>query len=243
MKLAKRLLITAALATLPALAFALPVTLDSPTAAFSGVIGGSSITFPTGSHDAEVRWGTPTGKFGTNQSGFGFDFFTAPLNTTTGSAFALGTFTHFNFEVKNGSAASGVDLSFSFDITDPAIGNVAFTFPFAIDETNNKPPCAETPVPATNYCPDIITFSSATSSQVFTIGGVKYTLDLMGFGPDAGHILNNFITQEGQENPTTLWARIDTASVPEPNAFLLMLLGLVALGGAVKLRRTHEDKA
>ena len=55
MKLAKRLLITAALATLPALAFALPVTLDSPTAAFSGVTGGSSITFPMGSHDAEGR--------------------------------------------------------------------------------------------------------------------------------------------------------------------------------------------
>ena len=78
---------------------------------------------------------------------------------------------------------------------------------------------------------------------MFTIGGVAYTLDLLGFGPDAGHILNNFITQEGQENPTKLWARIDTASVPEPNAFLLMLLGLVALGGAVKLRRTQEDKA
>lgn len=246
-KLANSLFIIVALA-LPSLAFALPVNLSSPFSVFSDAVGGTDVVYSPAGTASQVRWGDPTGKFGTGddfKSGLGFDIFTAPMETTTGTAFGLGTLSHFNWEVKNGTAASGVQLSFGFTITDPSIGPVNFNVPFAIDETANSAPCARNPVPIHNFCPDIITFSGATSTQSFTIGGVDYTLFLLGFGPDPSDIQSDFITQEGGVNTTRLWAKIDVTmppvDVPEPNALLLLAFGLLALGGAVQLRRKQDE--
>ncbi len=246
MKLTNRWCAGLALGLLPALAFALPVTLNAPSSSFSDAVGGKHVVYtPAGNH-SEVRWGSPTKNNPKKKSGLGFDVFNAPLSTQTGATFGLGTLTHFNWEIKSGTAAKGVSLDFAFTITTPQIGDVNFLFPLAIEETTNRKPCEETPVPKKNYCPDIITFTSATSSQSFSIGGVDYTLFILGFGPDANHITNRFITQEGRENTTQLWAKIDARNppvdVPEPNGLALMALGLLALGGGLQLRR-KQNKA
>ncbi len=247
MKLTRQLMIGAALAILPALAFALPITVENPSATFSGATGGTNVNYNNGTTHSEVHWGEPTSKNPGDQSGLEFDVFHSPLNTDTGTTFSLGTLSHDNWEVKNGTAISGVDLTFSFSITTPGIGALDYTFPLTIDETNNAPPCAETPVPSDNYCPDIITFSSFTSTQSFTIGGIDYTLDLLGFGTSADDIQDSFITQEGKVSSTNLYAVINAKTppvkVPEPNALLIMALGLLALGGFVQYRRKRNPKA
>jgi hypothetical protein len=227
----------AALALLPVFAFAItvPVQLDNPAADFSNAIGGTNVNYSNGSPHSEVRWGTPQQQ---QQSGLGFTVFTSPLNTSTGTTFNLGELFHYNWPINAGTAATGVDLNFSFNITDPALGPVNFLFTLAIDETPNQLPCS---YPSTTPCADKITFNSSTSTATFNIGTDKYTLYLMGFGDDADHITDRFITQEGGVNHTYLWAKIDLyqppVGVPEPTVLLMMALGLLGIGGATAARR------
>lgn len=240
MKIAQHLLVGVALAVLPAWAFATSITLDNPTATFHDTVGGSNHQYSsngcTGATDCEVRWGTPVGN--TDASGLRFDSFTAPLNTNTGTAFNLGDLTHFNWPVNGGTAASGTQLSFGFTITDPNLGPQTFLFSFNIDETPNETPCV---YPSNTPCADKITFGNATSTTVFNINGDVYTLYLLGFGSDANNLSNEFITQENLNNVTSLWAKIDLyqqpVGVPEPNALLMMALGLFGIGMAVEVRR------
>lgn len=244
MKITQHLLVGAALVILPAWAFATSITLDHPTATFQNTVGGSNIHYVssgcTGSPatDCEVRWGQPAGD--TDASGMRFDSFTAPLGTSTGTAFNLGNLTHFNWPVAGGTAASSTQLSFGFTITTPNLGDQTFLFSFNIDETPNQAPCA---YPSTTPCADKITFGNATSTTTFNIGDDVYTLYLLGFGPDANHLSNEFITQENQNNTTSLWAKIDLSQpvgVPEPNALLMMALGLFGIGMAVEVRRRRR---
>ncbi|MGH8113622.1 MAG: THxN family PEP-CTERM protein [Rhodanobacteraceae bacterium] len=237
MKLTNRLLIGAALVALPALAFALPVSLTAPDATFTAISGG---THHNGIGTDQIGWGVPVK--GDTQSGLAFAVFSSPLNTETGDTFELGTLTHFNVATQDGTAANGATLEFSFDIN--GVDVPALDFMLGIDETPNKPPCQYTPVPADNYCPDVISFLNTIPSQTFSIGGVEYTLKILGFGNSATDILPNFISQEGGNNTIGLYAEITAATpvtVPEPNALILMLLGLLALGGALQLRRKQNE--
>lgn len=238
MKLTKCLFISVALVALPALAFADPVTLTDPAATFSNTQpqAGQNVN---GDGTNEVRWGVPFGQSAPEQqSGLRFDVFGSPFIANTGNPFDLGTLTHFNWPIKV-PTINMTDLTFSF-----VVGGVtsSFLFNLGIEETPNSGTCK---YGATGdvKCPDRISFPNMTGQQKFSIDGVDYTLYLLGFGPSASNLMNGFITQENKNNQTHLWAKIDTApvGVPEPNAFVLMIVGLLGLGGAVQLRRKQNN--
>ncbi|HEX5488612.1 MAG TPA: THxN family PEP-CTERM protein [Rhodanobacteraceae bacterium] len=242
-------MIGAALVTLPALAFAIPISITNPTATFSNASPADHTNYSAvdgSTTNNQVRWGVPTpynnANTGGEQSGLKFDVTPPPINGDTEVPFDLGTLTHFNFEVTI-PTTSTTDLAFGFDIFGQTLN---FGFSLGIDETpngGNAANCAFQPV-LTRSCPDQITFPNAFSTTSFEHDGLIYTLKLLGFGPDADHIQNGFITQEDQANTTDLWAVITTQriGVPEPNGLLLMALGLLALGGTVQLRRKRAAK-
>ena len=260
MKQITHLLAGSIVALLPVLALGLPgvanatlVTLDNPTASFSnpvpasGVLAKSNIHY-VGATNQEVRFGKPTTNLKNpthQQSGLRFDVFAAPLTVNTGAVFKLGDLSHFNWEVKTGTSITGATLTFSFGIVDGTPATFTIPFELGVNETSNvKAGCMNTPVPAGNWCPDVISFPSMVGSSTFVLDGKLLTLKLLGFGPSAGHLQNDFITQEFADNTTSLWASISspTTQVPEPGSLLMMALGLFGLGGLLTYRQKRNGK-
>lgn len=200
------------------------LTVQSVDGDWSNPVGGVDITYPTaavgygnGSQD-QIRWGTSTGQ---GKSGLGFTGIEDDTDITVGSPFEIGQLVHFNRPIGSGTAGSAVDLT-----VDLEFDNVeSFTFTLGIDETPNAPgpPLSD----------DHIYFPSSYTSQTFYVGGLPYTLQLLGFGPDAEHLVSSFTSPEGTDNETLLWGEINL--VPIPGAVLLGILGLGAAG--LKLRR------
>lgn len=238
---------------LPSVAGAVPVTLTNPSAGFSdpvpvsGVLANSNIQWPDGVNGDEVRFGVPT----TNnqnpthqQSGLRFDVFTAPMTVQTGEIFDLGILSHFNWEVKTGTSITGATLTFTFGIQGAIPTTLTIPFTLGVDETPNvQSGCANTPVPAGNWCPDIISFPSMGGVKTFVLDGQTLTLNLLGFGPTANNLQKDFVTQEFADNTTHLWASISAPStqVPEPGSLLMMALGLFGLGGVLTYRQRRKD--
>jgi hypothetical protein len=236
---------------LPGVASAIPVTLNNPTASFSnplpasGNLTKSNIHY-VGANNEEVRFGTPTSNVKNptkQQSGLRFDVFNAPMTVQTGSIFKLGDLSHFNWEVKSGTSITGATLTFTFSIQNGTPETFAIPFELGVDETNNvKAGCANTPTPASNWCPDIISFPNMVGASTFLLDGKTFTLKLLGFGPSAGNLQNDFITQEFADNKTSLWASISApiTQVPEPGSLLMMALGLFGLAGLQAYRQKRK---
>jgi hypothetical protein len=204
------------------------LTVKSVDGDWSNPIGGSFINYNDGvvvaygnlSQD-QIRWGEDISQ---GQSGLGFTGIANNTDITVGSPFEIGQLVHFNRPIETGTASSAVDLTIDleFDTVE------SFTFQLGINETPNQPPYG-----GYGTSDDFIYFPSSYTSQTFYIGGLPYTLQLIGFGPDAGSLLDYFQSPEGTDNATLLWGEINL--VPVPGAVLLGILGLSAAG--LKLRR------
>jgi hypothetical protein len=197
------------------------LTLNSVMGEFENAVGGSSVIYPPG----EVRWGVPVPP-NDQQSGLGF----APApggSIEVDTPFLVGELMHFNYVVAYGSAATAVDLGIDLDIDGASPNPQEFLFTFLIDETLNDPGPVD----------DVITFSAPSDPQTFEVEGVNYTLELLGFGPSADSLLDEFISPEGGTNSAMLWGQITESPIPAPGAVLLGGLG-TALVGWMRRRRT-----
>jgi VPDSG-CTERM motif len=189
------------------------------------VLQSVSIGYGNGTED-QVRWGDPAGWFSCDRSGLGFTGAGTPQTFATEQAFEIGQLRHFNYPVYN--AASAADLQLSMAFSDPAGLNGMFQFTFAVNETAN------------NYWPtdnplndDFISFPSSFSSETITIGGITYTLRLLGFGSNPDNLVSQFRSSEGDVNSTLLWGKITTempVGVPDGGTTLVLLgLAMMAL--------------
>lgn len=204
------------------------VTLSSVDGSWSNTVGGTGVNYPVGvvvgygnGLEDQVRWGDPA-EFA--QSGLGFTGVAPPsMSFEIGDAFEIGQLRHFNNPIWSGSAATSTDLAVSLVFSDPAGLSGTFNFTFDIDETDNSPG-----PPASD---DIITFPSAYAQETFDIGGTLYTLQILGFGPDADHLVSSFRSPEGGTNSTLLFGKITTpAVIPAPGAIVLGSIGISLVG-------------
>ncbi|BAY88448.1 MULTISPECIES: THxN family PEP-CTERM protein [unclassified Tolypothrix] len=201
------------------------ITTDITTPDISSISNSSNPIGVTSTTTIEnqVRWGE--GKNG--QSGLGFQG-TSDLTFNLNQVFQIGTLTHYNNAINNGTAASKVDLGLNLNFSDLPIASQAFNFSFNIDETLNSGVCAYGS--NSQGCADKITFSTPKNFNTFSIAGVDYTLQLVGFSATANSTpVTNFISQEGGSNSAFLYAKIAAVPpkrVPESSS----ALGVVAFG-------------
>lgn len=229
---------TLGLALLPSQVFS-AITVDSVTGIWQNVLNGDNLT---GVGTNEIRWGSTDTS---TNSGYRFDGVAPPAQAVTiDTAFNLGTFTHFNFPIPSGSSIDGATLKTTVDlnINGTAVSGLTFSYNFLHNETPNV--AGSCPAGSVSICDDIVKVeNNIAQSSVFDIGGIDYTLKVLGF--DIGGGSDTFLTEEGKTNMAPLQGIITQAvAVPEPSTYLILASCLIAcyfLRRAKRVRVTERN--
>jgi hypothetical protein len=213
------------------------ISLNLSSGSWNQPVGGSGIIYQTVGSENQVRWGTPFYGGGTSlKSGLGFTG-VGPSTFGLGEIFQVGQLRHFNNVVSFGTAASAVNLSLFLNFDNP-IATPSFNLNLQIDETPNAGTCAYFSI---TPCADKISISETSLSNQFSVAGINYTLQLLGFSLTPGGVpINEFISQEGGTNQALLFAKVTAAepeTVPEPATVAGTALWLLAARWAVGNKR------
>ena len=253
-KITRYLAVAFASAGLAQAATAASVRFDSLEAMWTNPTGGSNITMSPGYGDpVEIKWGVPWGG-GSERSGYSFDAVDTPFTRVQDAVFALGEFTHINKVINIGTGISTVELFLKADLTaipdaGPEVGLGTSTFRFLVkhEETPNSGTC---PVGSTSICDDVVSITALDTSDTISIGGIDYTLSILGFATSvanagAGIFDPEFLSPENGSNTRVLAGKFtvvdnNPAPVPLPAGLPMLLIGLGALG---IIRRSAQKKA
>jgi hypothetical protein len=188
---------------------------------------GGNVTYTTGTEN-QASWGQyapPSGLGFTGKTGTG-DF---------NNLLELGQLRHFNNPVGliELTVPQTVDLTVALNLlinNEPITRN--FTYSLRVDETpDDVLPC---PYQSVTPCADAVFWQNTIASNSFAIGGVDYTLELLGFSNTSTLLpVNQFISEERSTNETTLFGRVvPAAGVPEPTTTTGLLLAGLGLAYA-----------
>jgi hypothetical protein len=213
------------------------ISLSLSSGSWNQPVGGSEIVYQTVGSETQVRWGIPFYGGGTSEkSGVGFTG-VGPSTFGLGEIFQVGQLRHFNNAISGGTAASAVNLSLSLNFDNP-VATQSFNLNLQIDETPNGGTCAYFSI---TPCADKISISETSLSNQFSVAGIDYTLQLLGFSLTPGGVpINEFISQEGGTNQASLFAKITAVEpepVPEPATVAGTALWLLAARWAVGNKR------
>ncbi|MGF1491054.1 MAG: choice-of-anchor K domain-containing protein [Microcoleaceae cyanobacterium] len=197
---------------------------------FPGTFG-ADLSDENGGTSNRVTWGEPTEGSFRNFLQYDGRSFTTEIN----QQFAVGQLTYRNGEVIQGSHnldSDNLPLEITLTFSDPLTVSNSFSYNFDILQTPN-----ETGDPVLDA--DTLSFAAqGETDDTFTVDGVDYTLQLIGFSNDDGNtILNEFVLPEEQTVDALLYAQLTAAAVdprigstPEPGIVLgLGLFGIVGL--------------
>ncbi|MBC9245535.1 THxN family PEP-CTERM protein [Paracoccus sp. 11-3] len=234
-----------ALTLIAAAAQAATLNVTNVSAVWSNPIGGAAVTTGMNGDVAELRWGT-----GAKKSGYDFDPLSPSGPHSQDTVFNIGTFTHHNFPIGDGTGISGATLDVEFTFYLGSDSSTTYTrmsqFVFDHNETpNSANPCANglpngDPSNA-GGCADLVTASTnPATSETFTIteGGITrtYVFDVTGF-----NIGEDFWTKENMSNSATLQAQYtyeeNIAPVPLPAAAWLLMAGVGGFAAVGRRRR------
>lgn len=209
------------------------ISLSLSSGSWNEPVGGSAIVYQTVGNETQVRWGTPAYGGGISEkSGLGFTG-VGPSTFGLGEIFQVGQLRHFNNPIFD--AASAVSLSLFLNFDNP-VATQSFNLNFQIDETTNEEgTCAYFSI---TPCADKISISETSMSNQFSVAGIDYTLQLLGFSlTPGGAPINEFISQEGGTNQALLFAKVTAEQVPEPATVAGTALWLLAARWAVGNKR------
>ena len=217
------------------------ISLNLSSSSWTEPVGGSGIVYQTVGSETQVRWGTPHYGGGTSlKSGLGFTG-VGPSTFGLGEIFQVGQLRHFNNAISGGTAASAVNLSLFLNFDNP-VATQSFNLNLQIDETPNAGSCSYFSI---TPCADKISISETSLSNQFSIAGINYTLQLLGFSLTPGGVpINEFISQEGGTNQASIFAKVTAAEpqpVPEPATVAGTALWLLAARWAVGNKRKKAD--
>lgn len=207
------------------------------------VAGSSSGSFinPTGPGGMLTSGvGTPSFSWG-DGSAFGsppssLAFTGGAFSSSVNTPFSFGTLSYYNGTILLGTEATGVDLSVLLNFTTPSGVNQSFNYTLGLINTPNVGTPAEQA--------DIVQFQTTFPSSSFTYGGVNYTMEFLGIGSITGSgysTINQFHVLEGASANAELLGRItaQTAPVPEPETYAMLLAGLGLLSFAAKRKKNN----
>ena len=208
--------------------------------------------FPqTGDNAAFINWGDVPGKNkASKQSGYVFEGFDDwDVGTIVeGTRWRIGDFTHRNNPLLSGPIDS-VQLAANVEV-DFGGGNVVDTvlnWLISHNETDNYPVNGTCADGGSAPCPDVVTFPNSYAEETIVVpDDGTYFVRIWGFSDTGldGSEETSFLTLEGQNNTTGVWAEFTkTPPPPVPLPAAVWLFGTALIGLGILKRRKGSAAA